>query len=239
MLPVSKAIKLLTKIKSMDDVQKSLQELEKRLNELSESVNPVAGEETNDTKGKPGDIKITKGADNSYTFEVKTEEGWKTPVIGSSAITFKDKPAAIKAPKKESIDEIESADSTTGDVKAKKVIFDEKADKFILARPDYDSGWLEDASNDAAITIEHNLEVTHFSNVSFYASFSSTGLYACNASFGHLNTAGSNKLGYYTQIIDLNTIKVGTGEDGPPKFNCAGLENDNVSFTHFRLLLWK
>ena len=141
MLFSSKEFKLLTKIKSLGDVQKSLQQLEKKINELSESTNSTAGGEVDDAKGKSGDIKITKGKDNAYTFEIKTEDGWKTPVIGNSAITFKDKPAAISAPKVESIDEIESADSTTGDVKAKKVIFDEKADKFILARPDYDSGW--------------------------------------------------------------------------------------------------
>jgi hypothetical protein len=135
-------VKLNTKISSFADVQKSLQSIEKYLNELSKSVNATAEKDISDKDGKTGDIKTTRNADGTYTFEVRTEEGWKTPSLGDSFVKFKDKSASFSQNKLESIDEIERVDTNTGDSRANLTTFDEKNNKFIMPRPDYDSGWV-------------------------------------------------------------------------------------------------
>ena len=119
-----------------------MQEIQKYLNNLDKSVRSKAEVDITDKDGKTGDIQTTRAADGTYTFEVRTNEGWKTPTIGDSPIKFTDKPSSYSQQIVKSIDEIEADDTTTGDTKAKKNIFDEKADKFILPRPDYDSGWI-------------------------------------------------------------------------------------------------
>jgi hypothetical protein len=136
-------IKLQTKINSFLEVQKSLQEIEKQLNVLSKSLSSKAESEVSDTEGKSGDIKTTRNVDGSYSFEIRTDSGWKTPVLGESSIKFKDKPASISKPTILSIDELEKEDVSTGDNKAKKNIFDEKTGKFVMPRPDYDSKWFD------------------------------------------------------------------------------------------------
>lgn len=151
------AVRILSKVSTFDDVQKSLQEIEKALNDLTISVSNKAETEISDEEGKTGDIQITQNKDKSYTFEIRTEEGWKTPVIGDSAVKFKSKPAFKEQDK--SIDEIETNDTTTGDKLAEQTIYDEKASKFILPRPDYDSGWVAANKSDTT-SITHNLELT-------------------------------------------------------------------------------
>ena len=159
--------KVSNRIKSFEDVQRALQELEKIINELSKDVNKEAETETSDAVGKTGDIQTTRNADGSYTIEVKTKDGWKTPVIGESAIKFKDKQSSISIPQTKSIDEIEAEDSNTGSSVANLTTFDEKSNKFILARPDYDSGWVEwdfsvrDTGNGSAtmLQLSHELGV--------------------------------------------------------------------------------
>ena len=145
-------VKLNTKITSFADVQKSLQSIEKHLNDLSSSVNASAETEVSDKDGKTGDIKTTRNADGSYTFEIRTEEGWKTPSFGENLIKFKDKSSSFSQNKLQSIDEIEKEDVSTGDNKAKKNIFDEKNDKFVLPRPDYDSDWFDIAVSKIYVT---------------------------------------------------------------------------------------
>ena len=74
-------IKLITKLQSFDDVNKSLQEVEKNLNKLFEAVNQKADKQADDTKGKTGDLQITQEADKSHSLKVKSDEGWRTPVL--------------------------------------------------------------------------------------------------------------------------------------------------------------
>lgn len=145
-------VKLITKIRNFGDVQKSLQELERQVNELKDSVNVKAEGEVSDKDGKTGDIRTTRNVNGTYTFEIRTDEGWKTPAIGESLITFKDKPSSYSQKIVKTIDEIEADDAITGDTKAKKVIFDEKDGKFIMPRPDYDSGWFDAVSTKLYIT---------------------------------------------------------------------------------------
>ena len=136
-----------TKIGNFVDVQRSLQELQKNFNILVEKVASPAEKEIGESEGITGDIQISRNKDDSYTFEVRTEDGWKTPVMGDSLIKFKGKPKTFSKSQDKSIDEISADDTTTGNSKANKTIYDEKNSKFVLPRPDYDSGWF-DVRND-------------------------------------------------------------------------------------------
>lgn len=154
-MATSDKIRILSKITSFTDVTKSLQEIEKVLNNLVETIKTPAEKELKETEGSTGDIQITQNKDKSYTFEVKTRDGWKTPVIGNSAVKFADKPATLSKKQNKSIDEIEADDTSTGGKDAEKTIFDEKANKFVLPRPDYDSGLISVA--DGQTTGTHNI----------------------------------------------------------------------------------
>jgi hypothetical protein len=90
--------KILTKVQSFDDVQKSLQDIETRLNELNSATNTESEGQVENTEGKTGDIRITRGADKNYSFEVMTEEGWKFGSLGGKPIQFTDKPAEFSKP---------------------------------------------------------------------------------------------------------------------------------------------
>ena len=96
----NQGIKITSKVTSFEDVQKSLQSIEKQLNSLLESVNNKNQVNVSDKEGIEGDIRTTRNSDKTFTFEVKTKEGWKTPVIGNSAISFKENPALISKSQK-------------------------------------------------------------------------------------------------------------------------------------------
>lgn len=161
--------KITTKITSFSDVQKSLQEIEKVLNELTQSVNSSAETEVSDKDGKTGDIKTQRNADGTYSFEVKTDEGWKVPALGNSLIKFKDKLNTIRQTTPKSIEELDESDASTGDSTANLTTFDEKNNKFIFPRPDFDSGWLDvdrTDSNKRTYTLTHNLGTSNILNIS-------------------------------------------------------------------------
>ena len=233
----NRKLKLFTNITSFSELNKELQEIEKRLNELGESTASLP-EEPKEEEGKIGDIRISPNVDKSYTFLVKTEDGWKTPVSdGGASIKFTDVPNIKNSlNEKKSIDEIESEDANTEETNAKKTIYDKKADKFVLPRPDYDSGWLEDANDDAVITVEHSLETTTFSLIDLQVSNSSTG---ANATWVNAVTdEGGEGAQYIVQVKDSNNIDVGTGTNGAPRIECSALTWTGLA-THFRLRLWK
>ena len=71
----------------------------------------------------------------------------------------------IKVPEKKSIDEIETEDTNTDSDIAKKTLYDEKAEKFILPRPDYDSGWTLDGTS--ALTHSLGTEAIKLIQVSY------------------------------------------------------------------------
>ena len=146
--------KLLNRIRNFNDVEKSLQEIEKRLNEFSESMNPSAESEVSDKDGKTGDIKTTRNTDGSYNFEIRTEDGWRTPVIpgGQSPIKYIEKPSNVKKPVVKSLEDIITEDLEVGKTTLNKVAFDEKNDKFIMPRPDYDSDWFDMQVNRQYVT---------------------------------------------------------------------------------------
>ena len=167
--------KITTKITSFADVQKSLQEIEKVLNELTGSVNSSAETEVSDKDGKTGDIKTQRNADGTYSFEVKTDEGWKVPALGDSLIKFKDKLNTIRQTTPKSIEELDESDASTGDSTANLTTFDEKNNKFILPRADFDSGWQtwtrtsHDGSDNTPLKIEHGLEVLPTMIIGYFA----------------------------------------------------------------------
>ena len=229
--------KITTKITSFADVQKSLQEIEKVLNELTQSVNSSAETEVSDKDGKTGDIKTQRNADGTYSFEVKTDEGWKVPALGNSLIKFKDKLNTIRQTTPKSIEELDESDVSTGDSTANLTTFDEKNNKFILPRPDYDSGWNAISTN-ATFSYSHNLNLTDVPRLLFYwISGTSTGGYPVYGPFyTHHNS------GVILTLSDANTIKVETddaaiaGEQGSTAGNPDGAE---LSSGYIRVFIWK
>ena len=156
-MSINDKIRILSRITSFNDVTKSLQEVEKALNNVIDIINKPAKKEYEEKEGRVGDTQITQNDDKSFTFEIRTEDGWRTPVIGDSLIKFKEKPSTISKNKVKSIDELETDDSSTGGKSAEKTIFDEKANKFIIPRADYDSGWINVDDDDTVHTLTHNL----------------------------------------------------------------------------------
>jgi hypothetical protein len=77
-------VKISTKVKSFEDVQKSLQDIEKNFNKLLESVNKKSEVAAKETEGESGDIKSANegtNAGNDYSFQVKTDKGWQSPIL--------------------------------------------------------------------------------------------------------------------------------------------------------------
>ena len=157
-------IKIVTKISSFLDCEKSFQNIETMVNDLTARINAKAESETIEEEGKTGDSKVIQNADKSFAVEIRTEEGWKKATAGGMPVLYGAKAKDEGSKIKKSIDEIEATDTSTGAEDAKKTIFDEKADKFVLPRPDFDTGWMyldRDDSNKRVYTFEHGL---NFSN---------------------------------------------------------------------------
>ena len=188
-------------------IERSFRELYYLINHLFSKSNVYAEGQDISYKGSPGDIRVVKvgetKTDPLYAIEAKTPDGW-----------FRIK----------------------GDLQTKT---EEKAAKFpasghyLPLTPDYDSGWVQDASDDAAITLTHNLGVVDFRFHDLQLSNSSSG---ANPTWIHMSDDDTG--GYIVQVHDKNTIKVGTNNNGPPVFDCAGLGWDGAA-SYFRLRLWK
>ena len=72
------SLKVNTKVNSFQDVQKSLSTIEKQFNMLLNRINSPAEKELSERQGRTGDIQIVENADKSYSFEVRTKDGWKS-----------------------------------------------------------------------------------------------------------------------------------------------------------------
>ena len=152
-------IKITTKVTGMKDVQKALLEIEKQFNMLVSQIHSPAEKALPETSGRTGDIQIVENVDKSYTFELKTNKGWRIPYIGDSPIVFKSKDKVNTV--KKSIDEIEADDTNSGGRLAKTTIYDEKNDKFVMPRADYDSGWWTWDWSDAELLVDNPYVLTH------------------------------------------------------------------------------
>jgi len=185
-----KPVKLITAIKTFDDVRRSLQEVERVLNELKSSVNSEPEIEMKDEQGKPGDLRTNKNADNSYSLQLKTKEGWKVAKSQTQNITFVDKDSSAEKKISKSIDQLVSEDGDTGGNVANRSIYDETSDKFVLPRPDYDSGWITTAS-----VVSHNLGTLELSLIRIIANTQPTNVNSYQAGFPTVITVtDENKL---------------------------------------------
>ena len=233
---MSTKLKVNTKVQTMQDVQKSLIEIEKNFNTLLTRINSPAEKELPGTQGETGDIQISENPDKSFTFEVKTKTGWKTPVIGKSAIKFKDKPKVKDVPK--SIDEIEATDTSTGSANAKKTIYDEKNDKFVLPRPDYESAWTSVAAANN-YDFDHNLGLQEFKLVSVIVKFESRIYYPIwEAGYG----PSGDDYGIFPVAETDNRMNIGIGNHGiyisDNTFHDTTAEN-MTSGVEIKLRIWK
>jgi len=230
--------KITTKITSFTDVQKSLQEIEKVLNELTQSVNSSAETEVSDKDGKTGDIKTQRNADGTYSFEVKTDEGWKVPALGNSLIKFKDKLNTIRQTTPKSIEELAESDASTGDSTANLTTFDEKNNKFILPRPDYDSGWLGAISTNSTVSYSHNLNLTDVPKLLFYwVSGTSTGGYPVYGPFYTTHNSG-----FVLTLTNSNTIKIEIDDNaiaGEGGSSAGDPDGEELTSAYVRFFIWK
>ena len=245
-------ISLPKRLNSIADVNKALQDLEKVLNELLTSTNTPAEGDVSDTDGKTGDIRITQNEDKDYIFEVRAEDGWKTPVIGDSAVKFKEKPSASSKKQKKSIDELDAEDASTGGAEAQKTIYDEKADKFVIARPDYDSGWATWVRDDHAVVsspgsreplrFEHNLGAVPSLVTAYYAPDQAVDAVTWFAPIDNQAGEGyNNGIGIY---VDNTTAYLYGGEDNSIAGMIAPTSSNLTTRAVFsdgsvRVLLWK
>ena len=117
-------LKLPSKLTTFEDVKRALQDVEKSINQLSSSVNYQAEGEIADKDGKTGDIKITQNADKTYSFELRTDEGWKFPTVGGSPVQFSGK----------------KGDRARPDIVVDK-FKDELGNPTTFPAPDWESGW--------------------------------------------------------------------------------------------------
>lgn len=235
------AVSIQTKVSSFTEVQRSLEEIKNVLNTLSAKQIPDGVTDESETEGTPGSIRIVKNDLDQSLFEIKTEDGWKKPMVGKTAVTFETIENNQKPIRAESIDEIEANDETTGDNKANNTIYDEKASKFVLPRPDWDSGWYGAITTNSTYSITHNLNFTGDPPKLFFYWISDVAS----------PKVGTNKMfgPFYTQhnsgaVIQLgkNTIAVETdnhaicGEGGSGAGNPDGVE---LTSGYIRIFIWK
>jgi hypothetical protein len=226
-----------TKIGNFVDVQRSLQELQKNFNILVEKVASPAEKEIGESEGITGDIQISRNKDDSYTFEVRTEDGWKTPVIGDSLIKFKGKPKTFSKSQDKSIEDIEANDTTTGDSKANKTIYDEKNDKFVLPRPDYESDWV-DVTVNSSYTYTHNLGTKVFKLIQLIFKDDSDRIFYPGVGF---HEDGSSDKGIYAWAQTDDVMQISTGQHTVFAYqNFPDIGDDfDVDDGYIKLLLWK
>ena len=231
--------KITTKITSFADVQKSLQEIEKVLNELTSSVNSSAETEVSDKDGKTGDIKTQRNADGTYSFEVKTDEGWKVPALGNSLIKFKDKLNTIRQTTPKSIEELDESDASTGDSTANLTTFDEKNNKFVLPRPDYDSGW-QAIDNSTHLRTTSGLILTH--NIGAMPKLVQLFCSEDNAEdeyHGTLHGLVENHSHGITYLVNSSTITIWTGDTAIFRLVHGSGTNTDVTSGYIRAMIWK
>ena len=230
-------IKITTKVAGMKDVQKALLEIEKQFNMLVSQIHSPAEKELPETTGKTGDIQIVENVDKSYTFELKTNKGWRIPYIGDSPIVFKSKSKTNSV--KKSIDEIEADDTNNGGRLAKTTIYDEKEDKFVLPRPDYDSGW-QAIDNSTHLRTTAGLILTH--NIGAMPKLVQLFCSEDNAEdeyHGTLYGLVENHSHGVTYLVNSSTITIWTGDTGIFRLVHGSGTNTDVTSGYIRAMIWK
>ena len=207
-----------TKITSFMDAQKAIQELQKNFNLLIDRVVSPAEKDLKETEGNSGEMQVTRNDDKTYTFEVRTEEGWKTPVVGTSAVTFTDKPSThSKRPNPEPA-----------------------GPDYSLPRADYDSGWTAAASN-TTYTFTHSLNLTDLPHaVEIYTSATNPPVIGTNVI--HFGGFQNEHAGTVCEIVDKDVLKVYTGDQTNGLFDTHSFGNPSPSVYAsgaLRVKIWK
>ena len=137
---------------------------------------------------------------------------------------------------KDIIDELETEDSNTDSDTAKKTIFDEKADKFVLPRPDYESDWTNVTKN-STYDFTHNLETQTFKLLQLIFKDDSDRIFYPAAG---QHEDGSNDKGIYAYARTTNIMEVSTGADAVYMYQNFAIGDDfDVEDGFIKLMLWK
>lgn len=159
-----------TNVKDFQSVQRSLEAIRKELDELKNRLDIKSSGNEDEKSGTTGSFRVIKEDSNNNVLEIKTEEGWNKLYVGGSSIALNELESGSKSKNKKGIDQLESEDLLTDGDKAKKTIFDEEANKFVMPRADYISDWT--AVGTTALT--HNLNTTSFSSIVVLANSSAS-----------------------------------------------------------------
>ena len=153
-------LKLPNKCIDFESVQKELIQIEQSINGLLERSTEEAEFATAEgTDGQSGDTKIVRNPDKTYTFLIKTQDGWKTPVWEGREVQFQNKPKK-EIIESQTLEQIEAEDTSKGTNKLNNTVIEPSSGKFMLARPDYESDWIDVSSSPTSSgTLTHNLEV--------------------------------------------------------------------------------
>ena len=228
-------VSLSSRVQSFEEVNRELIKVNDTLNALLEKTTQTSEVDTTEgTEGNPGDNKTILNSDKTYSFSIRTEDGWKTPFLESREIIFKSKnPNAGEI--KKSIDEIESKSID----EAKKTIFDEKNDKFVLPRPDYDSGW-QAIDNSTHHRTTSGLILTH--NIGAMPKLVQLFCSEDNAEdeyHGTLHGLVENHSHGITYLVNSSTITIWTGDTGIFRLVHGSGTNTDVTSGYIRAMIWK
>ena len=90
-------VSLSTKVQSFEEVSRELIKVNDTLNTLLEKTTQTSEIDTTDgIEGEPGDIQTVLNSDKTYSFSIRTEDGWKSPHLKDQEITFKSKSKGVK-----------------------------------------------------------------------------------------------------------------------------------------------
>jgi hypothetical protein len=242
---MEKKITVPKRISDFETTQKTFQDLELTINNILEQLSvPAEFTSSEGDEGTTGDTKIIRNTDKSYTFSIKTEDGWKSPSIDNREIRFTDLPK-VKKDIKKTISQIEAKDTSTGATIAQKTIFDEKDGKFKVShltgvpRPDYDSGWapLNHQTGADPTLINHNLGLTDIPrHITYYVSDDATPIIGTDLILSDHFTWDNS--GVCFEIFDANTIKLWPENSHIGGVYSAGV-GPEIQDGWIRVLIWK
>ena len=87
-----KKISIAGNIQDFATLNRELVTLVNTINEALEKLTqPGEYDTSTGSEGDSGDIKVTTNTDKSYSFAIRTLDGWKYPEIDSGNLVFKDK----------------------------------------------------------------------------------------------------------------------------------------------------
>ena len=70
------------------DTERAIRQIYDDMNELIDAVNKAGDSASSKTTGKTGDTRVSKKADNSMTFQIRTEHGWSEPSVENNKIVY-------------------------------------------------------------------------------------------------------------------------------------------------------